>query len=381
MPIFKNTVHVGIKEVLMGTDDYNDKSVTFPKLADDVSTYLTDAVDKCNSAAERTETAAENAEAAAKVSKELSAQVSAAEYERVTAEIARKKAEEKRETNTTEALKNAGIATANAEAAAESALDTASHPTKIGEDNYVYVWNKGTQTYDKTNIYCKGEAFSVVHVFNSIAEMEAYPDGEFKTGDFVVINTNDVEQADDAKLYVKTDDGWKFVVDMSGFRGFTGKTPQFSIGETLTLAPCNPASVSIVEDGFDKQGNPCYKVNFGVPKGDIPKLSDFSDEEIAELQKPATDAIELCKEATAECKEVTEVCEDYNEHQPIVGDNGMWWFWNQTEQKYIDSGNLAKGGTFYPKLFVRRNKLMLQDYGLTMGDKIIIKRNKLYVQF
>lgn len=381
MPIFKNTVHVGIKEVLMGTDDYNDKSVTLPKLADDVSTYLTSAVDSCNSAAERTETVVKNAEAATKISKELSVQVSAAEAERVTAESARKKADEKREANTTEALKKVGNATADAKTATESALDTANHPTKIGEDNYVYIWNKDTKTYNKTNVYCKGEAFSVAHVFNSVAEMKSYPAGEFKTGDFVVVNTNDVEQADDAKLYVKTDTGWKFVVDMSGFRGFTGKTPQFSIGKTVTLAPCNPASVSVVEDGFDKQGNPCYKINFGVPKGDIPKLSDFSDKEVAELQKPATDAIELCNAATEECKEVTGVCEDYNEHQPIVGENGTWWFWDQAEQKYVDSGNLAKGGTFYPKLFVKRNKLMLQDYGLTMGDKIIIKRNKLYVQF
>lgn len=42
-------------------------------------------------------------------------------------------------------------------AAIDNANDTASHPTKIGADNYVYEWNKATKAYQKTNILVKGD--------------------------------------------------------------------------------------------------------------------------------------------------------------------------------------------------------------------------------
>ena len=42
-------------------------------------------------------------------------------------------------------------------AAIDNANDTASHPTKIGADNYVYEWNKETKAYQKTGILVKGD--------------------------------------------------------------------------------------------------------------------------------------------------------------------------------------------------------------------------------
>lgn len=42
-------------------------------------------------------------------------------------------------------------------AAIDNANDTASHPTKIGADNYVYEWNKATKAYRKTGILVKGD--------------------------------------------------------------------------------------------------------------------------------------------------------------------------------------------------------------------------------
>ena len=56
-----------------------------------------------------------------------------------------------------QATDNANTATNNANAAAANANDTAEHPTYIGEDNYVYQWNKTSKTYVKTSIYVKGE--------------------------------------------------------------------------------------------------------------------------------------------------------------------------------------------------------------------------------
>lgn len=41
--------------------------------------------------------------------------------------------------------------------AIDNANDTASHPTKIGSDNYVYEWNKAAKAYQKTSILVKGD--------------------------------------------------------------------------------------------------------------------------------------------------------------------------------------------------------------------------------
>ena len=42
-------------------------------------------------------------------------------------------------------------------AAIDNANDTASHPTKIGADNYVYEWDKAAKAYQKTGILVKGD--------------------------------------------------------------------------------------------------------------------------------------------------------------------------------------------------------------------------------
>lgn len=174
-----------------------------------------------------------------------------------------------------EATKNANNAatTANekavlADTAAANANDTAEHPTYIGQDHYVYKWNKTAQAYDKTDIYTKGDAFSIKKVYASVANMEADKSNpDITEGDFVLVNTGDVEDPDNAKLYVKADGDFEFLVDMSGAIGFTGKTPQFSMGTISTLEAGSTATATISEDGVDSDGNPKYKINFAIPRG------------------------------------------------------------------------------------------------------------------
>lgn len=175
-----------------------------------------------------------------------------------------------------EANKSAENADAKAQAAqvaADNANDTAEHPTYIGQDHYVYKWNKTTSSYDKTDIYTKGDAFSIKKVYASVAELEADTNNTgIAEGDFVLVNTGDVENPDNAKLYVKTksDAGvysYEFLVDMSGAIGFTGKTPQFSMGTISTLEAGSSATATVSEDGVDSDGNPKYKINFAIPRG------------------------------------------------------------------------------------------------------------------
>lgn len=196
------------------------------------------------------------------------------ELERIEAELERVEAEALRVKESKTALDNAVAATDLATDAATLAQEVADHSTYIGSDHYVYKWNKETKAYDKTDIFVKGEAFSIKKVYTSVSEMEADTDNaEIKEGDFVLINTSDVENPDNARLYIKTASGFDFLVDMSGAIGFTGKTPQLGIG---TVSGGDAAAVSLSEDGTDSDGNPKFKLNLVLPrgeKGDTPVLS------------------------------------------------------------------------------------------------------------
>lgn len=174
--------------------------------------------------------------------------------------------------NANRAADNADAKAELANTAAANAEDTATHPTYIGTDHYVYKWNKTTKAYDKTDIYCKGDAFSVKKVYASVAALNAdVNNSAVKVGDFVLVNTNDVENPDNAKLYVKVKNGstyaYDFLVDMSGAIGFTGKTPQFSMGTITTLEAGSTATATVSENGVDGNGNPRYKINFAIPRG------------------------------------------------------------------------------------------------------------------
>ena len=218
--------------------------------------------DNAESAREPNEAARQSAESA-RVAAETAR--TAAEQERNSAESARVLAEEGRVSEFA-TLKEA------AETATDKANDTASHPTYIGADNYVYKWNPVTQSYDKTNIFVKGDAFSIRKTYPSIEAMNAdVNNADIIEGSFVLINT-DVENPDNARLYVKVRNedgtyGYSFLVDMSGAIGFTGKTPQFVKGTISTGEAGSDVQLSLSEAGVDGNGNPVYALNIVIPRG------------------------------------------------------------------------------------------------------------------
>lgn len=222
------------------------------------------AASAADAAAQRAETAISNTEIAIDTAEEATA---AATEAATLANTAAETAEE--------SAKEADKQALAAKGAAADAQDTADHPTYIGADYHVYKWNKEAKAYDKTDIFVKGDAFSIKKVYPSISDMNADLDNpEIKEGDFVLINTNDVEDPDNAQLYIRTETGFRFLVDLSGAIGFTGKTPQFGIG-TVTKGDDPVASLS--EDGTDADGNPKYKLNLVLPKGDKGDKGDTGD--------------------------------------------------------------------------------------------------------
>ena len=83
----------------------------------------------------------------------------------------------------------------------------------------------------------------------------------------------------------------KYKIVLTIPRGDTGKTPVINTVVTVTtLEPGSDATASITPDGQDEQGNPKYALSIGVPQGAAFEYSDFTDEQITQLQKPATDA-------------------------------------------------------------------------------------------
>lgn len=107
-------------------------------------------------------------------------------------------------------------------AATDKAEEIASNPPKI-VDNDWWIYNYETKQYVNTGIVAIGDAFTYKKEYPSVEAMEAdWGTADVKLGEYVLINTNNVEDPDDAKVYLKTQNGWKFIVDLSGMQGIQG---------------------------------------------------------------------------------------------------------------------------------------------------------------
>ena len=107
-------------------------------------------------------------------------------------------------------------------AATDKAEEIASNPPKI-VDNDWWIYDYDTKQYVNTGIAAIGDAFTYKKEYPSVEAMEAdWGTADVKLGEYVLINTGNVEDPDDAKVYLKTQEGWKFIVDLSGMQGIQG---------------------------------------------------------------------------------------------------------------------------------------------------------------
>lgn len=147
-----------------------------------------DAADKANEAADKAEsnaTAAQTAANTANEKAELAAQAAS------DANAAKEEAEAATQ-SANNAASNAEEKAAAANTAAQNAEKVANNPTYIGKDHYVYVYNKDTESFDKTDIYCKGEpgsSFRVAGEYDTLEALKsAVPDGSAVDG-FMAVGT------------------------------------------------------------------------------------------------------------------------------------------------------------------------------------------------
>lgn len=75
-----------------------------------------------------------------------------------------------------------------------------------------------------------GDPFTIAKTYESISAMNAgYATDGVKVGQFVIIDTGNVEDEDNAKLYLKGSSAYSYITDLSGATGMTG--PQGPKGE------------------------------------------------------------------------------------------------------------------------------------------------------
>lgn len=69
----------------------------------------------------------------------------------------------------------------------------------------------------------KGDPFTIAKIYSSIEEMNAdYSTGNVAVGSFVLIETGNVEDSENARLYVKGTSKYEYLTDLSGTQGLQG---------------------------------------------------------------------------------------------------------------------------------------------------------------
>lgn len=110
----------------------------------------------------------------------------------------------------------------DAKQAVKDSKEVLQNPPKIVDGNW-YIYDYAKDTYQDSGINAVGDAFVIVKTYPSIQAMQDdYNNPEVKTGQFVMIDTGDVENEEDSRLYLKGDTEWKFISDLSGAQGIQG---------------------------------------------------------------------------------------------------------------------------------------------------------------
>lgn len=110
----------------------------------------------------------------------------------------------------------------DAKQAIKDSKEVLQNPPKIVDGNW-YIYDYANDTYQDSGINAVGDAFTIVKTYSSVQAMEDdYNNPEVKTGQFVMIDTGNVENEEDSRLYLKGNTEWKFISDLSGAQGIQG---------------------------------------------------------------------------------------------------------------------------------------------------------------
>lgn len=151
-----------------------------------------------------------------------------------------------------------------------------------------------------------GAPFSIAKVYESVGDMNAdYNNPDISMGSFVIIETGDINNPDNSKLFVKTDLGYSFITDLSGSQGITGpqgsKGDKGDIGYYFTPNVNSDGLLSWTNNGNLVNPDPVnIKGSQGIqgpvgpqgiqgPKGNPFTYEDFTQEQLEGLKGPKGD--------------------------------------------------------------------------------------------
>lgn len=128
----------------------------------------------------------------------------------------------------------------SAEAAAKSeyaAAESIKHGPIIRNGTW-WLWDSAQGQYIDSGNPITGEGFSIKKIYPSVQAMNAdFSNPEVQFGSFVLVNTEDVENPDNARLYIKGPLGFQFIVDMSGATGIKGTDGKDGVTFTPSISP------------------------------------------------------------------------------------------------------------------------------------------------
>lgn len=288
------------------------------------------------------------------------------------------------------------------------------HPMKIIDD-FWYAYDFENDSYYNTNIRATGKSFKIMKVYTSVAEMlNDYNTTDVEIGEFVWINTGNVEDPDDSKLYLKTDTEWQLVGDLSGNQGIQGESayevavnngfigtesewldylrqPSLDAADQalqakaqveateVTIKEAENARVVAENLRASNEANRIESENIRS-NNENTRIQNESNRETAESSRESQEAIRQQNEALREAAEAersntfTETINALNEaktaseeatsnantaatnantqanrakiyadNPPIVGNDGYWQVWNESEGKYVKTGWVSSG--------------------------------------
>lgn len=114
----------------------------------------------------------------------------------------------------------------------------------------------------------RGEAFGIAKVYASVSAMNAgYSSDGVSVGQFVIIETGNVNDEDNGKLYVKGNTAYEFVTDLSGAQGIQG--PQGPTGPQGETGPQGPQGEKGDTGATGETGATGAAAGFGTPTATV----------------------------------------------------------------------------------------------------------------
>lgn len=298
------------------------------------------------------------------------------------------------------AVEDAEEAIENAKAAVDKANEISNNPMKI-VDGYWYAYNFDTKEYYNTNIRANGKSFKIAKIYSSVSEMmNDYNTTDVEVGEFVWINTGNIEDPDDSKLYLKTNTEWQLVGDLSGNQGIQGESayeiavnngfigteeewltylrqPSLDAADQAlqaktrveaTEAIVKEAEALRVEAENTRVSNENIRQQNEITRVDAENIRSSQEStrqqkeeeritaeenrsntfnqivtEFNDIVSSSEEAVSNANTAATNANTQANRAKIYADNPPIVGNDGYWQVWDESKGEYVKTGWVSSG--------------------------------------